>query len=94
MSELSRLKPKILRILRKHRVKRAGIFGSFARGEQKKRSDVDILVETRKGTSLFDFIGIKLELEDSLGKRVDLVQYGAIKPLLRERILADEVRLL
>ena len=55
---------------------------------------MDILVETRKGTSLFDFIGIKLELEDTLGKRVDLVQYGAIKPLLRERILADEVRLL
>ena len=94
MNELSRLKPKILRVLRKHHVKRAGIFGSYARGEQNKRSDVDILVETPKGISLYDFIGIKLELEDSLKKRVDLVQYTAIKPLLRERILADEVRLL
>ena len=94
MSELSRMKPKILRILRKHHVKRAGIFGSFARGEQKKRSDVDILVSLPPSYSLYDMIRVKFELEDSLGKRVDLVQYTAIKPLLRDRILADEVRLI
>ena len=93
-AEFSSLKPRIIRILRRHGVSRAGIFGSFARGEQKKKSDVDILVETHKGTSLFDFVGIKLDLEDALKKKVDLVEYGAIKPLLRDHILADEVRIL
>ena len=84
----------ILPVLRRHGIKRAGIFGSVVRGEATPESDVDILVELDEQASLLDFIGIKLKLEDALGRRVDLGQYAAIKPGLRERILREEVRIL
>lgn len=92
--EIEKIKPKVVRILKKNKVKRAGIFGSFVRGEQKKNSDIDILAEIPMNINLFDFVGIKLELEDKLGRKVDLVEYKAIKPLIKNRILKEEVRII
>jgi hypothetical protein len=60
----------------------------------RRRSDIDILVELNRNLSLLDVIGIQQELEDALGRKVDLVEYAAIKPLLKEQILAQEVRIL
>ena len=94
MSVLSRLRPKIVRILKKHKVRRAGIFGSFARGEQKKRSDVDILVEAPKGTGLLGLARMELDLESAIGRKVDLLTYRSIHPLLKRRILSEEVPIL
>ncbi len=92
---INEIKRKVLPVLRKYDLKKAGIFGSVARGELREDSDVDILVEIeRDDISLLDFVGIKLELEDALGRKVDLVEYDTIKPLLRERILAEEVPIL
>ena len=88
------IREKILPVLRRHGVTRAGLFGSVARGEATPESDVDILVELDAEASLLDFIGVKLDLEDVLEQRVDLVQYDAIKPRLRDRILSEEVPLL
>lgn len=93
-SYLEEIKQHISTILRKHGVKRAGIFGSYACGEMKPDSDIDIVVEIEEDVSLLDFIGIKLELEDALGKSVDLIEYNTIKPLLKERILSEEVAIL
>ncbi len=84
------IKKQILPILKRQGVTKAALFGSAARGEAKKRSDIDILVKLKKGKGLFDFVGLKLELEKKLGKKVDLVTYGAIKPRLRDIILKDE----
>ena len=84
------IKRKIIPILKRQGVTKAALFGSVARGEMKKRSDVDILIKLEKGKSLFDFVGLKLELEDKLKKKVDLVMYGAIKPRLKDIILKDE----
>ena len=81
-------------VLRRHGIKRAGIFGSVVRGEATPESDVDVLVEMDRQASLLDFIGVKLDLEDVLGRRVDLVEYAAIKPRLRDRILREEVPIL
>jgi hypothetical protein len=53
-------------------------------------SDVDILVEIEKDISLLDFVGLKLELEEALNRKVDLVEYSTIKPLLRESILGQQ----
>lgn len=92
---INEIKRKVLPVLRKYDLKKAGIFGSIARGELREDSDVDILVEIeRDDISLLDFVGIKLELEDALGRKVDLVEYDTIKPLLKERILAEEVPIL
>ncbi len=93
-NELDRLKPKIVKILKKHGIMKAGIFGSYARGENKKGSDIDILIEVPKKIDLYDFVGIKLELEDALGKKVDLVNYKLIRPELEESILEGEVRII
>jgi len=88
------IEQKILPILQCHGVKRAGLFGSCVRGEVKEDSDIDILVEIEEDISLLDFVGIKLELEEALGRKVDLVEYNTIKPLLRKRILDEQVVLL
>ena len=87
-------KQKIIKILKKHGAKKAGIFGSYARGEQDEQSDIDILVEFNKKISLFDFVGVKLELEDALERKVDLVEYKVIKSRIRELILNEEVKIL
>ena len=81
-------------ILARYGVRRAGLFGSLVHGKLRRRSDIDLLVDLEKPIGLFDFVGLKLELEETLGRKVDVVEYQAIKPLLRERILADEVPLL
>lgn len=84
----------IIRILKKHGIKKAGIFGSYATGENNNKSDIDVLIEVKKGTSLIGFVGIKLDLEDHLNKRVDLLTYNSINPYLKKRILQEEVRII
>lgn len=82
-------------ILKRHDVKHAAIFGSFARGEASARSDVDFLIEYKgKNKSLFDLIDLKSELEDTLGRKVDIVTYSSIYWRLRDQILAEQVVIL
>lgn len=92
-SMIEELKPQILKILKKNKIKKAGIFGSYVRGEQKKNSDIDIVVEPAKGMGL-EFIGVKLELEDKLGRKIDLVTYKGIHPLIKRKILKEEIRII
>ena len=92
---IEQVKEKTIPILKRYDVAKAGIFGSLVRGEPDKESDIDILVEIdNDDMSLLDFVGLKLELEEALGRKVDLVEYSTIKPLLRERILGEEVGIL
>ena len=91
---INEIKRKIIPILLKHGVKRASIFGSYARGEQNEASDVDILVEFGEGKSLLDLVRLKYELEKALGKKVDLLTYNSIHPLLKDRILKEAVDIL
>ena len=92
--ELEIIKEKIVPILREHKVTKAGIFGSYVRGEQKKKSDVDILVEIDKDFDLIDLIRLKNTLERAIKKKVDLVEYGCIRKELRKNILEEEVPLI
>jgi len=91
---IEEIKSRALPILKRYGVKRAGVFGSAARGEMSPDSDVDILVEIDGDMSLLDFVGLKLELEEKLGRNVDLVEYSTLKPILKERILESELSLL
>ncbi|MFH1387449.1 MAG: nucleotidyltransferase family protein [bacterium] len=89
------IKKKVKPFLLEGGVKKAGLFGSVAKGLEREDSDVDILVEFGKeNLSLLEFIGLKQALEEALGKKVDLVEYTTIKPLLRTRILAEEISIL
>ena len=94
LEKIDEIKRKILSILKRYNVKRAGIFGSVVRGEENKESDIDILVEIVGRMSLLDFAGLKLELEEALGQRVDLGEYSTIKPIIKEQILSEEVSIL
>jgi len=94
MKKIDEIKRKILPILKRYNVKRAGIFGSIVRGEENQESDIDILVEIEGRMSLLDFAGLKLELEEALGKRVDLGEYSTIKPIIKKQILSEEVSIL
>jgi len=94
MNNIEDIKKRILPILRRYNVKRAGIFGSVVRGEAKEESDIDILVEIEDRMSLLEFAGLKIELEEALGKKVDLGEYSVIKPIIREQILKEEMSIL
>ena len=89
MNDLERVKSQIKPILIKYDIKKAGIFGSYARGESVV-NDLDLVVKIDKKISLLEFVGIKQELEDTLGIKVDLVEYDAIKPALKDEILREE----
>lgn len=91
--EFAEIKEAIMPVLKKHKVTKAGIFGSYAKNMATDKSDIDILVELTYPMSLLDFIGIKLELENILKKSVDLVEYKAIKPIIRDNILKSEIRI-
>uniref|UniRef100_A0A7C1CH32 protein adenylyltransferase n=1 Tax=Thermofilum adornatum TaxID=1365176 RepID=A0A7C1CH32_9CREN len=88
------IKKIIVPVLRRYGVRKAAVFGSFAHGEAREDSGLDIIVEFEGGRSLLDLAGSKVELEDVLGRRVDIVTYGSLHPLLRERVLNEEKRIL
>jgi len=75
------------------KVKSIGIFGSYLKGEQKKRSDLDILVEFSETIGLFKFIQLENFLSEKLGVKVDLVMKDGLKPLIKEQVLKEVIYL-
>jgi len=73
------------------RVKEIGIFGSYIRNEQKKNSDLDILVEFEEAPSLFKFLELENYLKTFLRVKVDLVMKSALKPMIGKHILNEVV---
>ena len=92
--KLQQITKVIVPILIKNGVIKAGIFGSYARGEAKKQSDIDILIKQKGRKSLLDLVRLENELKEKLKKRVDLLDYEGLSPYLKERILKEEVRIL
>ncbi len=81
-------------MLKRHNVVRAAIFGSFARGEMKEDSDLDILVEFKGEKSLLDLVALKMELEEVLGREVDVLTYNSLHPFIREIVSKEQVVIL
>ena len=84
------IREKILNALKQNDVKRASLFGSVVRGELTDESDIDILVEFKGRKSLLDLVGLKLELEEMLKRKVDVLTYNSLHPLLKDRILREQ----
>ena len=80
---------KIVPILFKYNVKKASVFGSYARGTNDEKSDVDLLIEPPENMGV-SIVRLKRELEQALNKKVDLVSFGGISRYLRKSILADQ----
>jgi len=95
MSKLNQIK-KILKerkkeLEEKFKVREIGVFGSYVKGEEKKRSDVDILVEFKEPIGLFEFLELEEYLSKLIGLKVDLVSKKALKPTIGEYILKEVV---
>ncbi len=87
------LKTRSYFLKKKFGVKSIRIFGSYARGEQKESSDLDILVEFEEPIDLFGFVELENYLSDLLGIKVDLTVKGALKSRIRDRILKESIKL-
>ncbi|HEY7340732.1 MAG TPA: nucleotidyltransferase family protein [Ktedonobacterales bacterium] len=85
------LRARLIAVLRQYGVRRAGVFGSFARGEQTPTSDVDLLIEPDAEATLFTLARLEMTLEDVLGRPVDLITFNALETSARprEHILHD-----
>ena len=85
---------KVLPVLKEAGVTKSSLFGSYVRGENRADSDVDILVELPKGNSLLDLVRLEKKLEKALGKKVDLLTYNSVHPLLKDHIKKDQLQIL
>ena len=79
-------------VLARYGIYSASVVGSFAHGDQTEKSDVDIVVEIAKPMSLLTFSALKIELEELLHRKVDLLERSAIKSRLRKSILSKEIQ--
>lgn len=85
---------KIIPVLKKYGVSRASLFGSVITGKMTSASDIDILVQMPAGSSLFDILRVKVDLEEHLDRKVDLIQYKAIKNSLKKEILSNQLSIM
>jgi len=85
------LKENLEFLAEKYKVKTIGVFGSCVRGEQKKKSDVDILVEFNEPIGFFKFLELEEYLSHIIGRKVDLVSKKALKPRIGKCILEETV---
>ena len=70
-----------------------GVFGSYARGEEKEESDIDVLADFEKGADLFDFVGLGLFLEEKLNCKVDVVPQRSIRKEIKANVLRETIYL-
>lgn len=93
IQELRNRREEILRLAAQHGARHVRVFGSVARGDADERSDVDFLVELEKGRSLLDLGGLLMDLQDLLGRRVDVTTERGLKARIRSRVLAEAIPL-
>lgn len=94
MIKINEIKLQTLPIFKKAGVSRSFIFGSYARKEAKKNSDLDLIVEFNKKKSIIDLIALKLELEKKLGIKVDVLTSNSIHPKIRNLIQKERIQIL
>ena len=88
---IEEIKRKAIPILKRYAVKQASLFGSAVRRDMKKDSDIDILIEMPKGRSILDLGALQQDLEKTLERKIDIVEYERIHPLLKKGILKEQV---
>ncbi|MFA4818600.1 MAG: nucleotidyltransferase family protein [Patescibacteria group bacterium] len=88
---LNEIKKKIEPVFKKYPISYAGVFGSFARGEEKSESDIDIMIRLKQNSafSLFDLIGVERELEEKVGRKVDLATEKNIGRYIKSSVFND-----
>ncbi len=90
---LKEKRQEILRIAQEYGARSIRLFGSAARGDDMPDSDIDFLVEMEDGRSLFDIGGMQMDLQDLLGRKVDIVTEKGMRPRIRDRVSKEAVSL-
>ena len=93
IDELRSRTSEILSAAARHGASDVRVFGSILHGDERPDSDIDLLVKVEAGRSLLDIIGLEQELEELLGRRVEVLTAGGLSPYLEQRILAEATRL-
>lgn len=91
---INAIKGKAVPILKQAGVIRSSLFGSYVRGDNTAMSDIDMLVDVPRGTSLFDLADLQSKLKEALGKEVDVVTFASLHPLLKDRVLSEQIQIL
>ena len=89
---LKELREHLPELRKRYHVKSLGVFGSYVHGEERRRSDVDVLVEFERLPTLFGYVELQEHLGKILGVKVDLVMKSALKPAIGKRILEEVVQ--
>jgi predicted nucleotidyltransferase len=94
MGELERYQQLILPVLKRYFIKRAAIFGSFAKGNISADSDVDLLIEPEKDFTIFKMLRLEEEISELIKRKVDVVEYSALKPSIKKEVLLSAITIL
>jgi predicted nucleotidyltransferase len=92
--QVNSIKELILSVLKNYPIKKAAIFGSFARNEANDESDIDLLIEPSKSITIFDVLRLERDLSKVTSRKIDVVEYTAIKSSIRSNILKDAIVIL
>ena len=94
MDQVEKYKELIQPILVRYFIKRAAIFGSVAKHASTRESDVDILIEPSAGFTLFQMLRLEEEISMAVNRKVDLVEYSALKPSIENEVLSSSITIL
>lgn len=94
MQNIEQYKTLILPVLNRYLIKRAAIFGSIAKGTMSTNSDLDLLIEPEHDFTIFKMLRLEEEISSVLNRKVDLVEYSALKPSIRTEVLATAIPIL
>jgi predicted nucleotidyltransferase len=94
MKSLDEYQKLILPILNRYAIKRAAIFGSIAKGSENVSSDMDLLIEPGQGFTMFNMLRLEEEISELIKRKVDLVEYSALKPSIKNEVLLSAVTIL
>ncbi len=93
-NNLKNIKNKLIPILKQNNIVKASIFGSYARGEETKKSDIDMMIKYKGKMSLLDLIGLEQELQEKTGIKFDITTYKAINYLIRDQVYKEQILIL
>jgi predicted nucleotidyltransferase len=94
MQEIEKYKQLILPVLKRYAIKRAAIFGSAAKGLMTPESDVDLLIESSYGFTLFKLLSLEEEISELINRKVDIGEYDALKPSIKDEVISSSISIL
>jgi predicted nucleotidyltransferase len=93
LESIRRYRREILAAAARHGARNVRVFGSVARGDDDEGSDVDVLIDVEPGRTLLDVIAFEQDLQQLLGRKVEVLTDGGLSPYLQQRILAEAASL-